>query len=688
MTHAVAFFRRLAGLIYLAMGAGALVMAAVMVFVFVAVQDLPQVPNPLSRIIETPPTEIFASTGERVMLIGGREAIPLSRVATSFIQAVVATEDHRFWTHHGLDKLRTIKALWITLFEAGRIQGASTITQQLSKNLFFSFERSWTRKFREMLVALQIEAQHNKRDILEAYVNQIPFGARAFGIEQAARAYFDKPAVDLTLGESALLAGLPKSPTRYNPYRHPERARRRRQVVLRRMVAAGYITAEQADEAAAAPLALFQGDGRSRTGSYFLDVVIKDLEEQYGPEVVYHGGLRVTTTLDPQMQQVAVEAVHGGLSGLDAIMGGADPAPADVPQAALVAIETHTGAVKAMVGGRAYRETEYNRAVQNRRLPGSGFKPFVYYTALEKLRINPATPVVDQPVRIPVVGAADWQPRNFERRHQGQMILKRALMRSVNTIAAQLVAQTGPQSVIDTARRCGITSDLSPVYSVALGTSGVSPLEMAGAFGTLATGGIRHIPFWIRRVEDARGRVLDEHIVSGERTLDPVLTYELVDMLRGVVDHGTAAVVRRMGFALPAAGKTGTTNDFKDAWFTGFTPTLCASVWVGYDQGRQMRDQHGLGITGGRGAAPLWTEFMLRVTAGEPQRDFSMPADIRFETVDPVDGHPVAPADANAVRVALGPGQQPPAGSGPASAGSVQSDESGEANPEETTRTQ
>ncbi len=659
MTAGLVWIRRLAVFGYLVLAIAAMAVLAGAVGILVAIGDLPRVPVPLSRIIETPPTEIFAATGERVMLIGGREAVDLSRVAPSFIQAVLAIEDHRFWTHHGVDKLRTVKALWITLGGSDRVEGASTLTQQLAKNLFFSFERSWLRKLREMLVALQIEASYDKRTILEAYVNQIPFGVRAYGIEQAARVYFKKPASDLTLAQSALLAGLPKSPSHYNPLRHPERARQRQRIVLERMVAVGSITRTEAEAAAAAPLELSGGDERSGTGSYFIDWVVKELEHRYGPDVVYHGGLKVTTTLDPHLQQLAVQAVHTGMLRLDEAMTPDEGRLQEKPQAALVALETRTGAVRAMVGGRDYRETEYNRAVQNNRLPGSGFKPFVYYTALERLGLHPASEVVDRPVTIPVTGAADWVPRNFERRYQGPMILKQALMRSVNTISAQLVARTGPEAVIGTARRCGIQSPLQPVFSVALGTSGISPLEMAAAFATLATGGQRHSAFGIMRVEDAGARVLEEHIAGGEHALDPVLTYQMIDMLSGVVDRGTASVVRQMGFSLPAAGKTGTTDDYRDAWFTGFTPSLCASVWIGFDQGRPLRDRNGVGLTGGRAAAPVWAEFMLRATEGEPSRDFQVPPGVRFENVDPVHGRRVETGHPGAVRVVMAPHQRP-----------------------------
>jgi penicillin-binding protein 1A len=663
MTFAANLIRRFSSILHLVLVLSGLGAILVVGLFFVALSDLPRVPEPLSRIIETPPTEIFAATGERVMVIGGREAIPLSRVSPYFIQAVIATEDHRFWKHHGVDKIRTLKALWVTLFESGKVQGASTITQQLAKNLFFSYRRTYLRKFRELLVSLQIEAQYDKGEILAAYLNQIPFGVGAHGIEQAARSFFGKSAAALNLPESSLLAGLPKSPTRYNPYRHLGRAKKRQKVVLARMAAVGYISADEARQAANASLMLQPRGVATRTGSYFLDVVLKDLEERYGPEVLYHGGLKVMTTLDPQLQSWAAESVQSGLAKLDVTLGIADSDSENLdgtsshPQGALVAIETNSGAVKALVGGRDYAETEFNRAVQNNRLPGSGFKPFVYYSAFEKLNLNPATVVVDKKVKIPVAGAPDWQPKNFGGTYAGPMILKQAMMKSVNSVAARLVEQTGPDAVIDTARRSGIKSPLASVYSVALGTSGVSPLEMAVAFGTFATGGMRHEPFWIRRVEDPLGRVLEEHIVGGKRSLDASLVYQVVDMMGGVVDRGTGAVVRRMGFDLPAAGKTGTSDDYHDAWFTGFTPTLCTSVWVGYDRGVGMRDANRRGITGARGAAPIWADFMLKATGGEPPRRFTVPGDIQIKVVDPISGQPARDWTLNPIRVALREGQ-------------------------------
>ncbi|WDP93361.1 MAG: PBP1A family penicillin-binding protein [Desulfobacter sp.] len=604
--------------------------------------DLPKLPSPLSRIIETPQSLVYGADGQVLAALGARDAVSLNRVSPDFIKAVVATEDHRFFEHHGINKLRIIKGLYITLFKPGQIQGASTITQQLAKNLFFSFEKTWQRKFKELLVALQIEASATKEEILEAYINQIHFGAGAQGVEKAARTFFGKSARELDLGEAALLAGLPKSPSRYNPFRYYDRALARRKVVLGRMAAAGFITPEEARSAEEKQPELHKGRTDARTGSYFLDALIQELSGRYGEDVVFHGGIKVYATQDPQLQAMADEAVRDGLDRLDKLMGLEADAP-ERPQAALVAVDTASGAVKAMVGGRDYYASEFNRAVNGKRQAGSGFKPFVYYTAFERLGMHPATLVTDRPVSIPVTGAPDWRPRNFEKRYRGPLVLKQALVSSVNTIAAQLVARTGPRAVIDTARACGIKSPLDNVYSVALGTSGVTAYEMASAFSAFAGLGTWHAPFLFWRVEDARGRVMFERIVKDQRVLDPDLAFQVVDMMEGVVDNGSGRSVRRLGFRRPAAGKTGTSNDYKDAWFTGFTPSLSTSVWTGFDKEKTLRDKRGVGITGGRGAAPIWTDFMIRAMAGEPERDFLKPENLRFDTVVVTTGCPPGP---------------------------------------------
>ncbi len=620
----------LAAVIAIAAGGGFLL-------IFTAAKDLPKVPIPLRRIIETPPTEIMASNGQLLWSSGPAAYVSLDQVTTDFINAILATEDHLFWQHRGINKLRIIKALVFNLLHRGSPQGASTITQQLAKNLFFNFEKTYWRKFRELLVALQIEAQFSKRQILEAYINQISFGPGAKGVEQAARKFFGKSALELDLAEAALLAGLPKSPTRYNPLRHFEKAKKRQRVVLKRMVAVGFLTKLQAEQAWRRPLRLNPTRGVEIPAGYFVDWVLRILEKRYGADVVYHGGLKVTTTVDPRLQSLAQQAVSQGVQKLEENFQIAAGTTQRL-QAALVAVQVNSGAVKAMVGGRDYLESAFNRALDARRQPGSGFKPFLYYATFESLQFTPATVMEDRPVRIAVPGQPDWIPRNFGRRHQGAMILQEAFVHSVNTVAAQLVQKVGPRAVVAVGRRCGIESRLEPVYSVALGTSEVSPLEMAGAFATFAGGGIRRRPFCIWKVEDAFGRILEEALVQQEKVLDPVIAYQVVDMMQAVVDRGTGRVIRRMGFSRPAAGKTGTTNRFRDAWFTGFTPNLSTAVWVGYDHGTSLKDRNGAGLTGGQAAAPIWARFMLAATAGEPPRPFAIPGQIVFINCDPVSG--------------------------------------------------
>lgn len=617
-----------------------------MFLVFYAAKDLPKLPSPLSRIIETPQTRVFAANGQVLITLGERNPIPLNMVSQDFINAVIATEDHRFFEHHGVNKLRTLKALYVTFFQSGKVQGASTITQQLAKNLFFSFEKTYTRKFKELLVALQIEASNTKQEILHAYINQIHFGAGAQGVEKAARVFFGKSALDLSLPEAALLAGLPKSPTNYNPYRHYDRALARRDIVLKRMVQTGLISDLEAREAMSTRPGLYHEESDSRTGSYFLDALINELISTYGEDVVYHGGLKVFATMDKRLQSHARQTMAKGLERLDAMMG-IKAENRDHPQGALVAIDTGSGAVKAMVGGKNYYASEFNRAVKARRQPGSGFKPFVYYAAFKQLGWHPATIMTDKPVIIPVKGAADWKPKNFGKTFSGDMILKKALTNSVNTIAAQLVEKVGPDAVAHTAKACGIQSPLKNVYSVALGTSTITPFEMASAYTVFATLGVLHEPFLFRRVEDALGRVIFEHIVQAKRVLEPAITYQVVDMMKSVIDRGSGRSVRQLGFHRAAAGKTGTTDNYKDAWFTGFTPTLCTSVWIGFDRKKRLMDINKQGITGGKGAAPIWAEFMTNALKSDPERDFPIPDDIRFETVDSMTG--CTPGEGNSI---------------------------------------
>ncbi len=600
-------------------------------------KDLPKLPNDLNRMTRTAPTIIYSSTGSVVRQFGDQSFVPLSLVSRDFINAIVATEDHEFFSHNGINPLRILKALYLNLTDTGKMQGASTITQQLAKNLFFSFGHSYKRKFLEMLISFQMEYSHSKEQILEAYINQIHFAPNAKGVEKAANLFFSRPASELTLDQAALLAGLTKSPTVYNPFRHPEKALARRKIVLARMVAAGYITQDQASTAQETPLNLKRQKTDARGGSYFIDTLVKELIERFDETVVFNGGLQVFSTLDPRLDDLARQTLQRGMEDLDHLMG-IDPKNPVKPQGALVAMDTQTGAIRVMLGGRNYLSSEFNRAKDSLRQPGSAFKPFVYYTAFQRLGLHPGSVLTDKKVSIPVTGSPVWEPKNFTKRHRGPMILKKALTLSVNTIAAQLVQRTGPQAVMDTARACGIKSPLKPVYSIALGSSAITPLEMTAAYGVLANMGIYREPFMIRRVEDSFGRVLFQHVQKQKQTLNPAISYQIVDMMKSVLDQGTGRSIRKRGFTRIAAGKTGTTNDFVDSWFAGFTPGLCASVWVGFDNPSSLRDSKKKGITGARGAAPIWADFMNLALEQTPERDFPRPSHVRFARVHPVTG--------------------------------------------------
>jgi penicillin-binding protein 1A len=378
----------------------------------------------------------------------------------------------------------------------------------------------------------------------------------------------------------------------------------------------------------------------SRTGSYFLYALIKELISKYGEEVVYHGGIKVTATIDTYLQNAARESIQDGLDRLDDLMGLKEDETIR-PQGALVAIDTNSGAVKAMIGGRNYYKSEFNRAINGKRQVGSGFKPFVYYTAFEKFNMHPGTIVPDMPILIRVKGAPDWKPLNFGKKNLGDLILKKALTKSINTVAARLVKKTGPEAVINTAKLCGITSKLKNVYSVALGTSPVTPLEMASAFATFAKEGIRHEPFMIWRVEDPLGRIIHEHIVQEKQVLDPAISYQVIDMMKSVINRGSGASVRRLGFTRPAAGKTGTTDNYNDAWFIGFTPDLSTAVWTGFDRKKKLINKNRGGITGGKAAAPIWAEFMKKALKNEHRKKFPIPKGIHFVKVDAVTGYAV-----------------------------------------------
>ncbi|CCQ91813.1 Membrane carboxypeptidase (Penicillin-binding protein) [Nitrospina gracilis 3/211] len=599
--------------------------------------DLPQLPDSLEKINLSLPTEIYSADGEIIKVLGQRHPVNLENISPLFLKAIIAVEDSRFYQHSGLDHIGLARALYVNLQRRAIVQGGSTLTQQLAKNLFFSFERDWVRKVKELLVALQMETTFTKNEILEAYCNQVYFGSGAYGVEEAAQEYFAKRAQDLNLLQAAMLAGLPNSPNNANPFINPERAMRRTQAVLARMEREGYISRTDREKALQMELGLVNPRIESNPNQYFVRFVIDKLAEDYGKEFVHYGGLKIYTTLDTRFQQLAHRSVETHLKYLEKreLKSGLE----DPLQAALVMLDNRTGAIRALLGGRNYSESQFNRAVSNNRMPGSAFKPIVYMAAFEKLGYHPATVVEDEPTRFPIPGSEPWEPSNFGNKYMGPVILKKALMNSLNTVSAKLVYNLTPRRVIQTARQFGITSPLGDNLSLALGTSGVSPLEMAAAYSVIANQGILNEPYFVQRIEDFRGNVLYQHFFHGVQRFSSKTVYPLLNMMQGVMDEGTGRVVRQLGFHHPSGGKTGTTNDYKDAWFIGFTKEYAASVWVGYDNNQPVIDKNGNGLTGSRGAAPIWAYFMDKALEGKGRVNFPKPEGIKFQKVDTKTGY-------------------------------------------------
>ncbi len=662
-------YKIIKSLFYLGVIASVLGFCAGVALVIIVGRDIPQLPDELEKLVLNTRTEFYSSTGKLIATMGEKNRVPLSRISPHFRNALLAAEDFDFYEHAGISKTGILRAVW-TNIRAGRVEGgASTLTQQLSRNFFFSLAQTGTRKVKEILLALQLEYMFEKDEILEAYCNNMYFGSGAYGIEAASRVYFAKHADQLTVAESALMVAVLNGPSIYNPYAHPGRARSRQLWIVGRMEELGLISGAQRLAAEQEELRLKRYTEAEARSNYFLDYVKGTITRRFGEQFLYYGGLKIYTTIDQRMQSAAVAAVASNMRRIDKLFGLPDYHSrsergeiGEYPQGALVAVESGTGSILAMVGGRDYRGSQFNRAEAANRLPGSAFKPFVYYTAMQETGLSPASTLVDSAVTYQLPGGRSWSPNNFELDFMGRMTVKKALERSRNVIAAQLIDLAGPERVAETARRFGITSPIMPTPSLALGTSGVSPVEMAGAYSVLATGGLYYEPHAIKRIEDARGNVLFDPIPRGREVGNPQLIYQVVDMMRGVMDRGTGAVIRRMGFSHPAAGKTGTTSDYRDSWFVGYTPGISTACWVGFDDNREMRyleNGRRHGMTGSRGAAPMWGMFMLRATEDAPELDFPVPPGIEFVEVDAYSGLPATPATppTELIRVALLPSQ-------------------------------
>ena len=569
--------------------------------------------NMLSKdMVQAASSQYFDARGDLLCTVDSEEdrlPVPIAKVPKNLQNAFLAAEDIRFYEHGGIDFKGIARAVY-TRVAYGEVQGGSTITQQLAKNYFLTQERTFTRKIHEAFIALQLEQKYSKQEIFEMYMNQIYFGQGAYGVETAANTYFGKHVEQLSLAECAMIAGLPKSPNYYSPITNPKAGVERQKVVLEQMVKYGFIKQSQMDQALKTKLVYKSMATSLGSKKYFVDYVTQLLIDQYGPDAVYKQGLKVYTTIDPVMQKAAEKAASETPDYYT------DKSKKKQPQAALVAVDPKTGFIKAMIGGRG--EDQFNRAVLAERQPGSSFKPFVYLNALEQ-GATPNTMIDDSEIK------GSWNPQNYDRRFHGKITMRTALINSYNIPAIKMSNQYGNDKVVALAKKMGITTlvengkmtDANP--SMALGglTHGVTPLEMAGAFGAMANMGQYNKPVAISKIVDRNGKVIFEHKAAPVEICKPSSAYMLVDMMRDVMRRGTgtgAAIGR------PCAGKTGTTSEYRDAWFVGFTPNLSCAVWIGDDNNETLH-----GMTGGGEPATLWHIFMANALDDIPAEDFKKP---------------------------------------------------------------
>jgi len=667
-----------------------------------------------------------------------RIVVPLEKIPTMLQEAFIAAEDSRFYQHSGIDLYSIVRAFFKNIEAGSIVQGGSTITQQVTKSFLLSPEKSYTRKIREAILAHRIDKSFTKDEILFLYLNQIYLGNGAYGVEAASENYFGKPVEELNLAECAMLAGLPQAPSRYSPFKYPDRAKQRQIYVLNRMVEEGYITNIQATEAINTQL-----DIKPRKNWYIEEVpfytehIRRYVEEKYGAKALYEDGLRIYTAVNIEMQKTAQEEIGKGLEALDKRQGYRGPLDNIVPQnietysnelqkeydevpletgatvkgvvievdtknnsvfvrmgnnfgiiklenmkwarkpnpeivyssayvkhvadvlnvgdvilvkllsklkdthlwdlaleqepvveSALMCIEADTGYVKAMVGGRDFRKTQFNRAIQSRRQPGSAFKPIIYAAAIDK-GYTPATVILDAPI---VFKDKDqdftWKPKNYAEKFHGPTLLRDALAKSRNIVTIKILKDIGIDYAIDYARKLGIQSHLNRDLSIALGSSGVSLLELVRAYSVFTNRGYLIEPTFILKIVDRDGNVLEENTIKKEKVLEESTAYVMTSLMEGVVKRGTGARVQALG--RPVAGKTGTTNDLYDAWFVGFTPRYTTGVWVGFDEEASL----GRYETGAQAASPIWLGFMQRILKDKPIRTFPVPEGVVFSKID------------------------------------------------------
>ena len=632
-------------------------------------------------------SKVYAADGRLITDFGlqRRTVVPLQQISPAVIAAFVSTEDRRFYSHHGIDYWRCLGALKNDVLALAAREGCSSITMQLAGNLWpeeiSRRDKSLGRKLREAQVALDIEHKYSKNKILEMYLNQIDLGNRAYGVEAAAQRYFGKSARDLNVAEAATLAAIPKSPTRYNPRRHPNFSIQRRNVVINLMRDNHVISPEEAERWKAYPLALSSHSDFSGVADYFVEYVRQQLDKRFGDDL-YTQGYRIYTTLDLDMQQAAERSLEQHLEDIENGKLGNFPhktyrevmdARADTPeesdrattpylQGLVLTLDPRTGHILAMVGGRDFDDSKFNRVTQALRQPGSTFKPFVYSAALE-LGYPLSHILVDEPLVVPIPNQPDWMPQNYELSYNGAHTMRYQLYKSENIPAIKLGMEIGDQAVISEATRFGISTPIPHVPSIFIGSADVLPIDIISAYTTFSNMGWRTVPNAILRVEDRKGNILWQPPVRREQVMDSEHAWLIADVLRDVVRRGTAAGtvgshLNINGSWLPAGGKTGTTNDGFDVWFIGFTPDLVTGVWMGFDQPQKIKAN----AQGGLLAAPVWTDFMREVYQRRPvPSGWARPDGLTFAEIDNTTGFkatPFCPADVHEIESFI-PGTEP-----------------------------
>lgn len=582
-------------------------------------KDLPDVAT-ISTYIPAETTKIYSADGVVLAELHREEnriLIPIERMSPILPKTVIALEDTEFYNHNGLNPKAILRALYKDIKARAFVEGGSTLTQQLAKNLFLTKRKKLTRKLAEAILAVQIEQQYTKTEILEMYLNQVYWGHNSYGIESAAKLYFGKPALELTLSESAILVGMLKGPELYSPFRNLKGSKGRQKLVLNRMEKLAFITPEEAKAAYDAPIELVQRQKLRYKAPYFTSHIIKQLVKMYGEEETYTAGMKVYTSLNYEWQKGAEGVVEKYLdiAKKPNWVGGKKVPSLNYQQAAILSIEPSTGYIKTMVGGSEFLTTMFNRTTQSKRQPGSSFKPFVYLTALEK-GFSPGSIIDDSPVTFNTI-EGPYSPKNYTLKYAGKLPMRKALEKSINVVSIKINDLVGPKSIVSTARKLGIKSPLKPVLSLPLGANEVTMMELTSAYGVLANRGRRVEPTAILRIEDRDGSPLYQHQIEEEQVFERNKIDALVEMMTGVVKYGTG---KNAKLPRPSAGKTGTTSDYKDAWYVGFIPQLVTATWIGNDNNVPMNR-----MTGGGIPASMWREYMRLATKDIPAQRFPRP---------------------------------------------------------------